>query len=231
MHLGATDWAILNKRMSCNLLAFEHDSEGKVATTPTIASIVAGLEVQEAVKLLHGLPALAGQAFIFEGLNHTTYKVEYTENESCMSHHTLKQILALPQNSGSLTLDRLLARAQQELSAKEVTLEFSRDVVHKLVCSSCSREEELFAAVGTVPYSRGKCPGCGQMRSVITAHSYTGSEAFGQRPLDQLGLPLFDVFIARSAERELAFLVAGDDKAVLGEMAVASEIRASGASQ
>jgi len=33
MHVGETDWAILNKRMSCNLLALESDTEGKVATT------------------------------------------------------------------------------------------------------------------------------------------------------------------------------------------------------
>jgi hypothetical protein len=148
-----------------------------------------------------------------------------------MSHHTLEQIVALPQPSGSLTLDRLLASAQKELGSKEVTLEFSRDVVHKLACNGCGREEELFAAVGTVPYGRGKCPSCGEMRSVITVHGYTGNETFGERPLDQLGLPLFDVFTARSAERELAFLVAGDEDAILGEMAIASQNRASGASQ
>jgi adenylyltransferase/sulfurtransferase len=50
--LGETDWAILNKRMSCNLLALESDTEGKVATTPTISSIIAGMQVQEAVFVL-----------------------------------------------------------------------------------------------------------------------------------------------------------------------------------
>src|SRR5215469_10084030 len=69
--LGETDWAILNKRMSCNLLLLENEPAGKIATTPTISSIIAGLQVQEAVKLLHGLPVLAGRGFIFEGLNHT----------------------------------------------------------------------------------------------------------------------------------------------------------------
>ena len=227
--LGETDWAILNQRMSCNLLALENSTEGKVATTPTIASIVAGVEVQEAVKLLHGLPVLAGQAFIFEGLNHTSYKVEYTENASCMSHHTLEQMVRLPEPSSELTLAQLLARAQKELGSQDVTLEFSRDVVHKLSCVACSREEELFAAVGTVPYARGRCSSCGQMRSVITAHGYGGEEPFGDRTLDQLGLPLFDVFTARSAERELAFLPAGDERAVLGELFLASQTRASGA--
>jgi len=35
--------------------------------------------------------------------------------------------------------------------------------------------------------------------------------------LDQLGLPLFDVFSVRSAESERAYLIAGDKAAVLGE--------------
>lgn len=218
--LGETDWAILNKRMSCNLLALESDTEGKVATTPTISSIVAGLQVQEAVKLLHALPVLAGKGFIFEGLNHTSYRVEYTENAGCMSHHTFAEIAALAQRSREMTLRQLLARARQQLGSQDVVIEFSRDVIHKLACPGCGAEEELFAAVGTVPYARGKCPACGQARAVITAHSYTGTEGFGDRSLDRLGLPLFDVFSARSAEREIAYLIAGDEPEVLGQMAL-----------
>jgi molybdopterin/thiamine biosynthesis adenylyltransferase len=218
--LGETDWAILNKRMSCNLLALESDTAGKVATTPTISSIIAGLQVQEAVKLLHGLPVLAGQGFIFEGLNHTSYKVEYTENSDCMSHYTFAEIISLGETSHELALAQLLARARKDLGAQDVVLEFSRDVIHKLACPGCGAEEELFAAVGTVRYARGKCPACGQMRAVITAHSYTGAETFGERTPVQLGLPVFDVFSARSAEREIAYLIAGDEKEVLGRMAM-----------
>jgi molybdopterin/thiamine biosynthesis adenylyltransferase len=230
--LGEVDWAILNKRMSCNLLALENDPEGKVATTPTISSIIAGLEVQEAVKLLHGLPVLAGKGFVFEGLNHTSYKVEYTENPACMSHYTLGEIVAIEETSPAITLRDLLARARRQLGAQDVTVEFSRDVIHKLVCPNCRDQEELFAAVGTVPYKRGACPACGHMRAVITAHSYTGAESFGERSLDRLGLPLFDVFTARSAEKELAYVIAGDEPAVLGPLAMAAaNSLASGASQ
>lgn len=230
--LGETDWAILNKRMSCNLLTLENDAEGKVATTPTISSVVAGIQVQEAVKLLHGLPVLAGKGFIFEGLNHSSYRVEYTENAACMSHHVFEQVVALPETSRDLTLKQLLSRARQQLGTQELTLEFSRDVIHKLACPDCRAEEEVFAAAGTVPYARGKCAACGQMRAVITAHAYTGAESFGERSLDHLGLPLFDVFTARSAERELAYVVAGDEQAVLGQLAAATRnLRASGAAQ
>jgi adenylyltransferase/sulfurtransferase len=230
--LGETDWAILNKRMSCNLLALESDVEGKVATTPTISSIIAGLEVQEAVKLLHGLPVLAGKGFVFEGLNHTSYRVEYTENPACMSHYTLGEITELEETSADLTLAQLLARARRQLGSQEVTVEFSRDVIYKLACANCGTDEEVFAAVGTVRYAQGRCPACGQMRAVVTAHSYSGTEAFGDRALDQVGLPLFDVFTARSAEREVAYLVAGDEAAVLGPLAeTRAESRARGASR
>jgi adenylyltransferase/sulfurtransferase len=217
--LGETDWAILNKRMSCNLLALENDTEGKVATTPTISSIIGGIQVQEAVKLLHGLPVLAGKGFIFEGLNHTSYKVEYTENAECMSHYTFAEVVRLNETSRDFTLAQLLAQARRELGSQDVALEFSRDVIHKLVCPGCAAEEELFAAVGTVPYARGKCPNDSHMRTVVTAHGYSGTESFGDRTLDQLGLPLFDVFTARSAEREIAYLMGGDEKQVLGLMA------------
>src|ERR1700686_1011771 len=54
--LGEVDWAILDRRMSCNLLAHRPDVTGKVPTTPTISSIIGGIQVQEVVKLLHGLP-------------------------------------------------------------------------------------------------------------------------------------------------------------------------------
>ena len=230
--LGETDWAILNKRMSCNLLALEASSEGKVATTPTISSIIAGLEVQEAVKLLHGLPVLAGQGFIFEGLNHTSYKVEYTENDACMSHYTLEHVVSFPGTSKELTLEKLLEQARRDLSSKEVVLEFSRDVIHKLSCGGCGQEEELFVPVGAVPYGRGKCPECGTMRAVVTAHNYSGAESYGKRTIAGMGLPLFDVFTARSSEREIAYLVAGDEPAVLGALSVSvGQKHASGASQ
>jgi molybdopterin/thiamine biosynthesis adenylyltransferase len=217
--LGETDWEILNRRMSCNLLLLENDTEGKVATTPTISSIIAGLQVQEAVKLLHGLPVLAGKGFIFEGLNHTSYRVEYTENADCMSHYSFGEMVSLPNASQEMTLAHLYQRAQQDLNSQNVVLEFSRDVIHKLSCPACGAEEELFSAVGKVTYAQGRCGADGQMRAVITMHSYSGAEPYGNRTLDQLGLPLFDVFSARSDEREIAYLIAGDQKAVLGQLA------------
>jgi molybdopterin/thiamine biosynthesis adenylyltransferase len=214
--LGETDWKLLEKRMSCNLLTRESNVEGKVPTTPTISSIIAGIQVQEAVKLIHGMPTLAGHGFVFEGLNHSSYRVEYTANANCMSHYTIEQIVECPERSSQLTLADLLERGKQDFGTKEVTIEFSRDVVHKLVCPNCRAEEVRFAPVGSISFAQGKCPKDGQMCTVETIHGYSGSESYGARSLDQLGLPLFDVFTARSAEREIGYLIAGDREAILG---------------
>jgi len=219
--LGEVDWAILDRRMSCNLLAHKEVTEGKVPTTPTISSIIAGIQVQEAVKLLHGMPTLSGRGYIFEGLHHTSYRVEYTENADCMSHYTLQQIVSLQEKSDDLTLHQLWRRAAKDLAANQVVIEFSRDVIHKLTCPSCGLEREIFAPVGSVSYEAGRCSSDGNMRVVQAVHSYDGSQSYGTRKLGELGLPRFDIFTARSADREIGYLLNGDAECVLGPLAKA----------
>jgi hypothetical protein len=57
------------------------------------------------------------------------------------------------------------------------------------------------------------------MRVVHTLAGYKGEPELASRRLDQLGLPLFDVFTARSLESEIAYCIAGDAEAVLGVLA------------
>jgi len=220
--LGEADWAILNRRMSCNLLLQEADPQGHVPTTPTISSIIAGIQVQEAVKALHDLPTLAGKAYIFEGVHHTSYVVEYTENPDCMSHATLEKIVQLPQASEELTLEDLARRGRKDLQADEVVIEFSRDVIHRLDCPRCGVQEEVFAPVGSIDRAHGLCPHCAQegseqqMRVVQTLTGYRGEPELSHRTLNRLGLPLFDLFTVRSADNEIGYCIAGDDSVVVG---------------
>jgi molybdopterin/thiamine biosynthesis adenylyltransferase len=220
--LGETDWKLLEKRMSCNLLARQSNVEGKVPTTPTISSIIAGIQVQEGVKLIHGLPTLARRGYVFEGLNHTSYLFDYTENPDCMSHYTHERAVEIPLRSRDLTLQQLRKRAQEDLGRSDVTIEFSRDIIHKLVCPQCHGEEERFASVGSIDVEEGRCPKDGEMRIVVTAHGFSGTEEFGDRTLDKMGLPRFDAFVARTSEQELVYLICGDKEEVLGSQALAA---------
>jgi len=216
--LGEVDWELLQRRMSCNLLLLEPAVEGKIPTTPTISSIIAGMQVQEAVKLIHGLPTLASKGYIFEGMNHTSYVVEYTPNVDCMSHYTLPKIVHLAERSVDLTLEDLRLRAQTDLGSADVSIEFSRDVVQKLACPSCYEEEEIYRPLGSLFLEDAKCRNDGHLRSVMTLHSYLGEAGLANRKLNQLGLPVLDVFVARAGENEIGYIPYGDARLVLGDL-------------
>lgn len=222
--LGEVDWALLEKRMSCNLLAREDAREGKVPTTPTISSIIAGIQVQEAVKLIHGLPTLASKGYIFEGMTHSSYVVEYTENPDCMSHYTVPEIVHLENRSDELSLHELRRRAQADLQTEEVVIEFSRDVVVKFICPACKVEETKFAAMASIPFEAALCPSDGHLRTVISAHSFSGNEDFGSKRLSELGLPMLDLFTARNTRREIGYIPYGDAPALLGSLS-ADQVR------
>jgi hypothetical protein len=100
-------------------------------------------------------------------------------------------------------------------------IEFSREIIHKLICPQCGVEDELFVPVGSVTRGEGRCPDDGSMRVVQTLSGYRGEPELGSRTLDNLGLPLFDIFTARSPDREISYCVAGDAPAVLGSLSVA----------
>ncbi|MCH8857110.1 MAG: HesA/MoeB/ThiF family protein, partial [Proteobacteria bacterium] len=61
--LTDADWTILREARPCSGLALANVLEGKVPTTPTIASIIGAIEAQEALKIIHGMASPAGKAF------------------------------------------------------------------------------------------------------------------------------------------------------------------------
>jgi len=214
--LGEVDWKILERRMSCNLLTRRDMEMGKTPTTPTTSSVIAGIQVQEALKYLHGLPVLSGKGYVFEGMNHTSYVVEYTSNDDCFSHEVYRDFRSWPKSCDETTLAEVYAYAEEELGSREVVLDFSRDIIHTLRCPRCNTVTEAFRCVGALSSHEGLCPSDGEMREVTTIHGYGGTEPYGNRTIRSLGLPPYDVFAARSREREIQILVQGDYAEVLG---------------
>lgn len=92
------DYKSLNKRKSCMLLGITDIQQGKIPTTPTISSVIAGIQVQEAIKFLHKreeLILLDGKGFVFNGATNDSYIVEYQPKEECPSHYTFENILKI----------------------------------------------------------------------------------------------------------------------------------------
>src|SRR6185437_7912104 len=138
--MSETDWKLLQLRRSCNLLSRPEMERGKTPTTPTISSIIAGVQCQEAVKLLHGLETLKGKGWVFNGFSTESYQVEFQRKSNCYSHEILDDIIPLPAKASTISAAELLAEAHRALG-KKAELELARDVLEKLVCPACKTEE------------------------------------------------------------------------------------------
>ena len=220
--MSEMDWKLLNKRRSCNLLTKDEMQTGKVPTTPTISSIIAGVQCQEAVKLIHGMDTIAGKGFVFNGITCDSYLVEYTENEECYSHETAERIVSLPLKTSNVVVSDLLARARNDIGS-EAVLELGRDILTALRCPICQKTEPLFQSLGKVRNSVAICPDCGHRREAVTAFTIDGTQDFLDRTFAEIGVPPFDIVWARNGGTLIGYEFSGDAVDVLGEVVPCKE--------
>jgi adenylyltransferase/sulfurtransferase len=216
--MSDVDWKILQHRRSCALLSRDEMAQGKVPTTPTTASIIAALQVQEAVKLLHGLPTLSGQGIRLDGLAGEVYRVEYPRKPDCMGHERCGRLEPLGAGVADVKVGQLLARARAEVGP-EAVIRLSRDVIARLICPACGRSDERFAALGKVTEAEAKCPQCGQPRAPEMLMTVGLDGALDDRTFAEIGVPPFDVVTAEAGDRAVSYLFDGDAAAVLGGLA------------
>lgn len=193
-----TDWMLINKRKSCALLSHEQIAEGKIPTTPTSSSVIAGIQVQEMLKLLHAdrkLPTLAGKGYVFNGLTHDSYVVEYQRKEDCMSHDTYENIVEKPWSVRNMTLRSLLTFVKADLGDKAV-VDFDRDIATMAHCV-CGNHKELYFPVHKLKREMLVCPECGAIMQFDSIHSIKGNEEFLDKTLYEIGIPLMHIVCGR----------------------------------
>ena len=215
--LGAVDWKILAARRSCALLTRAEMEAGKVPTTATTSSIIAGLECHEAVKWLHGRSDFRGRGIAFHGITNEFSPVLYQRRETCFGHVTFPKPIALGAGAGEMTLGELLERAQSQVGAG-ASVELNRDILRSLECPRCKNVQEIFRPLGTVTEKEAKCPACRLPRIVQLLQQIDGDCGLLDRTAAQIGVPPFDVLLARNGDHEVSFWFDGDADAVLGEL-------------
>jgi adenylyltransferase/sulfurtransferase len=203
------DHQLLAARRACSLLTREQMLEGKVPTTATSASIIAAMQVQEAVKLLHRdrLSAdFGGHGFAFNGLTHDSYVVSYRFREDCLSHDTYDLASASSVPAQTSVAD-LLDDARRLLGADAV-LDLEHELVTGMRCAECESTEPVFQPLDRLTAGAAGCPTCGSERQVELRHSITSDdvELLALTPAE-LGLPRFDVITGRSGMVRHHFLL------------------------
>jgi len=216
--LTEQDRRLLAVRRACTLLTREQMLSGKVPTTVTSASVIAALQVQEAIKLLHKetLPyGFAGKGVAFNGLTHDTYVVSYRRQDDCLAHESY-EVEAWQSASEDEPLAEILDRGMREVG-EDAVVELERELVRGLRCASCDeREPGIWPLVGLTERS-ARCPRCGGERSPELLHTIgPDDQLLTLRPRD-LRLPADDVLTVRNGERRVQFRLAvrgsGDGRA------------------
>ena len=136
--MSDVDWKMLEARRSCALLSRDEMEQGKVPTTPTTSSVIAGIQVQEAVKMLHGLDTLSGQGFVFDGTAHQSYIVTYSRLDDCPSHDAIEPIDEL-RGASATSRPANCSTACEPISDAAAVVEFNHDLLSSLTCAACDR--------------------------------------------------------------------------------------------
>jgi adenylyltransferase/sulfurtransferase len=218
--MNATDRKLLAERRSCAMLARDAVLRGHVPTSAVAASVIGAMEVQEAIKLVHGQPTLVGQGLHLDGLFGEVSRVAYPRRPDCPGHDDLGAVAPLGLGVADITLGELLDRADAAVGPG-ASLDLSRDVIVEWSCPSCGVTAPGGAVLGTVRESAARCPGCGAHRTLDIASSVSrdGLVDLALTPA-ALGLPPYDVIVARNGmERREAWLFDADAGAALGPLA------------
>jgi adenylyltransferase/sulfurtransferase len=205
------DYKLINLRYSCPLLRHEDIQAGKVPTAPTISSMIAGLQTQEALKLIHGMPVASGQAMVYNGLVNNFYKTDYQRREDCLSHETYPAAIEVPLSAAKHTATELFTSVHEHLhDHTNARLSLDRDLVVSLDCTMCGHSQEVLRPLQLVGMSEAECPKCGKLSRPVLEHTIEEDSPLAEKKLSQLGIPPYDIVRVTTDQGEQVFLLAGD---------------------
>jgi adenylyltransferase/sulfurtransferase len=210
--------------LSCAALANAYLNEKKAPTTPMIASIVAAIQVQEALKVLdfdrwQGR-SLAGKEFIYNGTAAQVEIVGLPVREGCPAHDSIpsEKIVLLHEVSAAVTTVEDLLRIARERLGQSATIALNFELAVELRCEKCGRATPVLAPRRKLVREQLICLGCDREAELKTTHLLGWNmEQFEtplmEKTLAQLGVPPLDLLCARGADGEELYLELTGDAA------------------
>jgi len=211
-NLPSAAYREINRRLSC-LLPMEEIEQGKVPTTPTIASIIGAIQVQEALKIIHGRLPAGGSGLIFKGLTNEYLPVNFPVNERCLNHKQIESVLCLQRTASDMTFGELLTSAEEKLNA-EASIELDFDLVVRLTCA-CGHTADVMRRLEKLGASDFKCPGCGKLMEPDITSIVDKNSRLLDKTLSQGQVPPFHIVTARDGKSAIHFLLDEDKSRVL----------------
>lgn len=223
------------QRFSCLKLRTREEEGVTIPTSPTISSIMAGWQVQIAVKYLHDASIPTNKRISVFGNIDDVNVSKLSYNHECPTHNLYdpipEEVIELPYTSDTLTVGELLERAQKEFGTEEVNIDIGYDLILKLYCNEHDYRKPVFRKRGTLFVDEVECPHClaegkTSIDSLMLEYFTTQidsreKENFLDQTLAAIGIPIYHIMKAKTFQdgqlNYKYFLIAGDRKRIFGE--------------
>ncbi len=186
-------------------------------TTPTTASVIGAIQAQEVVKHLHGLETLSGRGYVFEGLGHASFTVNYPIAPDCPWHGESIEIKANLDFGHDTSMRRIIEYASRQLGGLDA-IDLSRELIDTLDCPSCAQSNPARKPADSIREDQVLCPRCGSECVPRFFHSLTPESPLSDSSPAELGLPRWDILWARHGEKMLGIEMSADaDSCLTGD--------------
>jgi len=210
--LTMNDKQIIAKATSCQHIALQNLALGRIPTLSTMGSIIAALQVQEALKLLHGKTrgSHSGKRLVVNCEINDFYLTTTDRKEDCEGHFRYGEITEMPEWRVDHTSSRQVLDHFGQANKSKGHLRLGREIVIGLRCHSCGTTEDLGQPLQLLSSTMLQCPACLKEREPITTNVIIGDEPFSEWPLARLGIPKLDIMEVRGAEDCVWYEMTGD---------------------
>ncbi len=200
--MGEADWVDIGAGWSCRQAA--QRNPGHIPTLITTTAIIAGVQVQEALKILQGRPSAPGSVFMYDGIHGEGQLMTLAERGDCLAHQLFEPVVELLAGIQTATFADVLLAAQQRLGP-EAWIELEIPLLLNWVCPECGQVEPVTHLLPHRTPDGPACPACGETRVPQLAYTLQAGQAGLGASLVQAGVPALQIFKARSRDRVAYF--------------------------
>ena len=218
---------------SCFQVMRRQYSEGRMATVQVTSALIAALQVEQAVKYLHGRLSARGVRMQYDGGGAKPYfevtPILRRQGCECSEMRTLPEVAALDGDARTMTLRDCLTALQAQGIAEPV-VKFPGSFVSHLFCAQCQQETPLLQPLYRLSNEQVQCRNCKiigdraslQLMMLGDSWDVIDPELVGYRDtilnltLHELGFPRLPVFQVQDGQgRSYDFELAQEQQAAL----------------
>ncbi len=195
--LPSSGYQELARRYSCTTVP--HDApDGAVPAVVTSAAVVAGWQVQEAVKILHGLGGVPGRRVQFIGDSFDVSTTVFEASDDCLGHEEIIEPLITSQLSAThSTAGEVLAFGREHFGP-EAQIEIGYELATVARCPGCRRIDVVMTPVHLLTEADGACSRCRQSRPVDSIHWLNHVGADSKLKLCDIGIAPAEILTVTS---------------------------------